>query len=284
MRKRLYPYAVGLLILVAGCGSVQDEPKDEASFTQDVAERLRKEVEGTVRVSAPRTLEIGRPDGTTSTVSLDNLWRDCSLRPEDCSDSVERFVRAISQHRKADLGLSREAVRATVRSKAWLDEFAKAGETPVARHLVGDLWKVYVFDLPDSMAGVRQKDLENLNITEEELDSLALANLENAITDFPHEPLEESSPIRVLHTGDSYEASRLLLHPRWRELAQGVEGDLLVSVPSRDYVLFVGSRAGREALDRFRKKTEEFASQESRPISSQVFQWTPEKWIVYEIE
>ncbi|MEP7010507.1 MAG: DUF1444 family protein [Acidobacteriota bacterium] len=171
-----------------------------------------------------------------------------------------------------------------MKTKSWIDDFKKKGGVPVARPFVGDLWKVYVFDRPDNIVGVHKGDLAKLKITEEELDTLALANLEAAITDFPHEPIEEGSPIHVIHAGDNYEASRLLLHHRWRALAQEVKGELLVSAPSRDFVFFVGSRSDRSVLAHFRRKMQEVLSLESYPLSAQVLRWTPEKWVVYDIE
>ena len=257
-------FAAMVAVTLASCGSV----RDEATFTEEVAEELRQEMrQGAVRVKAPRTLEVTYPDGTSSTPSLDNLWRDCSLRPEECDASIERFVRAIGEQQGAHLKLSRESIRVTVRGRAWVDELTKLGEPPVARAFVGDLWKVYVFDLPDSMAAVRAKDLKTLVMSEEELDAVALSNLTNALVEFPHEPVQEGSPIRVLHAGDSYEASRILLHASWVEISQKVKGELLVSVPSRDYVFFVGSGESPQVLKKFRQLVEERARVESHPIS-----------------
>jgi hypothetical protein len=104
-----------------------------------------------------------------------------------------------------------------------------------------DLWKVYVFDLPDAMRVVAADDLPALKLDPAQLDVLAMDNLGRRLASFPHEPVEPGSPVQVLHLGDSYEASHLLLHDRWPALKGSIKGDLLVSAPTQDYVYFVGS-------------------------------------------
>ena len=255
---------------------------DEAAFTERVAERARRELgeKATVRVTAPRTLEVRYADGTSMSANLDNLARDCELRPDGCEAAIATTVRSIAESQLATSTTEREALRATVKSRDWVDNARVLGAPPVARPFVGDLLKVYVFDFPDSMRPLVAKDLEILKITEDELDVLALANLDKALTDFPHEPVREGSPVWVLHVGDSYESSRLLLHDRWRELARKVKGDLLASAPSRDFVYFVGAGESAETLQDFRRRMEAMASEESHSIAPHILRWTPEGWQV----
>ncbi len=137
--------------------------------------------------------------------------------------------------------LHRENVFATLKDRAWLDATRKSGVKPVVRPFAGDLWEVYVFDLPDAMRVVDADDLPALKLDPAQLDALAMDNLSRRLASFPHEPVEPGSPVQVLHAGDSYEASRLLLHDRWPALKGSVKGDLLVSAPSRDYIYFIGS-------------------------------------------
>lgn len=86
--------------------------------------------------------------------------------------------------------------------------------------------------------------------------------------------MKTASDIRVIHEGDSYEASRLILHHRWAAIAAQVRGDLLVAAPSRDFVYFTGSRedvAGLRALARA-------SDQQGHPLTSTLLRWTPSGW------
>ena len=265
-------------ILLAACSP----SGGDAVFAEQVAGQVRRELgdQATVRVSAPRTLEVRFADGTSLTASLDNLGRDCELRPADCEAAIAIVVRSIAQSHVAVGTGRRETLMVTVKSRDWVDNARTLGAPPVARPFVGDLWKVYVFDQPDSMRPLVAKDLEALKMTEDEIDALALANLDKALVDFPHQPVEEGSPVRVLHAGDSYDASRLLLHERWRELAGKVKGDLLVCAPSRDFVYFVGAGESSEVLQDFRSRMAGLASGESHSIALHILRWTPAGWVV----
>jgi len=285
MRSRGGPATLALLLaaVVLACGR-----NDEAAFTRQVAERMRAaHPEAKVAITAPLTIEVATKDGTL-TFSLDNLWRMCEKGSEECEGAIERTLRSLAQGQAFDKAAVAAAnVRAVLKDRGWIESAAQLAlkgpkdkaesNTIVSRPFAADIWIAYVFDLPDGMRMLTRGDLAQLGLDEDRLHALALANLEEALTDIPHEPLGDGSSVRVVKAGDSYEASRILLHGRWAALARAVKGELLVAAPARDAVLFTGSR---EDVAMLRYMSERLAAQQDHPISTTILRWTPKGWEV----
>jgi len=267
----------GLLVAtLAACA----KPPDKAAFVEQVAAEARKSLPGsTVTLTPAKTVQVRYADGTIVASNLDDLWRQCTNDPKICeaarAKAVKNFLQAASRP-----AVRRDQVLAMIKTRAWIDNARKDGGSPIVRPFIGDLWKVYILDFPDGMRVLDPSDLKTLKLTEDELDVLAISNLDRQLTAFPHMPVEEGSPVRVLRVGDSYESARLLLHYRWRGLAGEVKGDLLASAPNRDAVYFVGSGESPETLLTFRLRMKELSRTEAYPLSPQILRWTAGRWVV----
>ena len=260
----------------------------EDAFTARVADEARRQpgLRG-ARVVERFKVTLTRRDGTEYQMYLDNLWRDCAQRPDACDDSIARAVRAGGEGQGTDDSVvNKENVRAVLKDPQWLagaqrasqekatsPEKAKESEI-VRRPFAAGLWVVYVLDLPDGMRIINHGDMAQLKLDEAGLDALAVANLEAALPALHFDRVKTGSDIRVIHEGDSYEASRLILHQRWAAIARQVKGDLLVAAPSRDFVYFTGSRedvAGLRALARG-------SDEQGHALTSTLLRWTPAGW------
>lgn len=272
--------AAVLLLVGVACRARED------TFTERVAAEARQQpgLRGTRMVERFK-VTLTRGDGTEYQMYLDNLWRDCEQRPDACDESIARAVRAGGEGQGTDDSFSRkENVRAVLKDSQWLagaqrafqvqamsPEKAKEREI-VRRAFAADLSVVYVFDLPDGMRIINRGDMAGLKLDEAGLD--ALANLEAALPALQFDRVKTGSDIRVIHEGDSYEASRLILHRRWAAIASQVKGDLVVAAPSRDFVYFTGSQedvAGLRALARG-------SDAQGHALTSALLRWTPSGW------
>lgn len=258
-----------------------------ARFTCRVAEALRARITGfEVRESAAFTILVQTPEGEgVLQANLDNLWNGCEQTPDQCDAAIDYYAEAAAQtleQLETPAQPTRENLRAVLKSEHWLRDIEAQTPDPeqngiLARPFVGDIVVVYVIDMPNSMRALTRGELAELGLDEEELDRLALANLEAALTEFPRRPVREGSGLGSLQAGDSYEGSRLLLHDRWAAIADEVEGDLLVAVPSRDLVLYAG--AGRaDDVENLRLLAAEMARRDPYPVSAQVLRWTDTGW------
>lgn len=274
--------SLGLLLSGVACRARED------AFTERVAAEARQQpgLRG-ARVVERFQVTLTRSDGTEYQMHLDNLWRDCAQRPDACDDSIARALRAGGEGQGTDDSfVKQENVRAVLKDPQWLENaqraFKDATTSPekakeseiVRRPFVAGLSVVYVFDLPDGMRVINRGDLARLKLDEAGLDALAMKNLEAALPALQFDRVKEGSDIRVIHQGDSYEASRLILHQRWAAIAPQVKGDLLVAAPSRDFVYFTGSREDVAGLRALARGSEELG----HGLTSALLRWTPGGW------
>ncbi|HXO20858.1 MAG TPA: DUF1444 family protein [Thermoanaerobaculia bacterium] len=274
------------LLAAAGCGSEGTPERLTARFV----ELLYIKMPGaSVRVVAPLRVEIRGPGGAV-TQDLHSLWQQCQLTPDSCDANVRRAVRLLARNQAlASLKLDRKRVVAVIKDTGWVEatgrslRSAPGGKAPgvelVASRLVGDLWMVSAFDLPDGIRMMNGDDLKRLGLTQEQVETVAVANL-RALAPPPRDPVEPGSRVFREHAGDGYESSRLLLHERWGKVAQEMKGDLLVSVPSNGTLLYTGSGEGAAAVGRFRELTRELNRQEPHPVSDTILRYLPAGWAV----
>jgi hypothetical protein len=272
-------------LAAAGCRARED------AFTQRVAKRLRETRPGLeVTVAARFHIQTRNADGSRNDVYLDNLWRECQAQGGDCEEAIGRHVRLSGQFTPdLDSYVKAEAVRAVLKDREWLAnvrEMTKKKGPPekareneiVSRPFAGDLFVVYVFDMPDGMRMVARGDMAKLKLDEAKLEALAIANLEATLPALTFELLEPGSKIRVVHVGDSYEASRLLLHAWWKPVAGQLAGDLVVAAPTRDYVFFTGAR---EDVAGLRSLARRVSDEGGHALSPRLLRWTQAGWEAY---
>jgi hypothetical protein len=276
--------AVGLTVGVFLAQGACRAPED--AFTERVAVRARALQPGaTVVVKERLHLEVTVKDGTRQ-MFLDNLWRFCQANADACDESMARSVAVVAQEQAtSDTFVKAEFVRPILKDREWMENVRQmmkdgppekaAGNAVVSRPFVADMFVVYAFDLPDGMRMLNRSNLAELKLDDEQLHGLALANLEKATPAMTAEAVEPGSRIRVMHVGDSYDASRVILHGRWKAIAAGVEGDLVVAAPSRDYVYFTGSR---EDLAGLRALARSAAAESDHALSATLLRWKPEGW------
>ncbi len=270
---------LALALIPAGCGGAEDR------FTSRVAARLRERYpETTVTVRGRLEIQTRSASGSTRQIHLANLWGDCQSARVDCDHAIERYLRLTAQEPETlDTYVKPETVRAVIKDAEWLENAKAAfvgkpagkGDGIVSRPFVAGLSVAYVFDMPDGMRFVTREDLAALRLDAAGLDRLALANLEASLPPIADEPAEPGSAVRLVHAGDSYEASRLLLHERWKPVAARVKGDLLVAVPTRDFVFFTGSR---EDVSGLRAIARRLGSQAGHPLSTTLLRFTDDGW------
>ena len=267
-------------LLLAGC----QRPEDR--FTERVARLVRERNPGTsVTVKERFQLQMKGADGGAHDLYLPNLWGECQDPGASCDLAIERYLRLVSQESGAtDAYVKPETVRAVLKDREWIEASrglfqgkpdAKAGNEIVHRPFVADLFVAYVFDMPDGMRVISRDDMGKLKLDADGLHRLAIANLQASLPAITDEPAEPGSAVRVVHVGDSYEASQLLLHERWAAVARRVKGDLVVAAPTRDYVFFTGSR---QDVARLRTLARLASSQGGHPLSPTLLRYTQEGW------
>lgn len=253
-------------------------PQDEAGFTREVAARLQRAMPKTsVEVRAPLTIAVG-----SSRATLDRIHDFCRREPASCSSEVDRYVAGIEEAgRLVDAPPAREDVRVVVRTADYMAaaRAALGEDAPLARPIAGDLFAMTVLDGPSTIRSAGKSVRDALGLTQDELHALGIRNLRRTLP-----PLSEvarpSRPGTIGNVaGDAYESSRLLLHEDWSPLASAQGGVLVVAVPAKDVVLYVGEDSAA-AVDALRTLAKQVARQTPAPLSDLVLRWTPDGWVV----
>jgi uncharacterized protein YtpQ (UPF0354 family) len=209
-----------------------------------------------------------RVRGQETPVSLHDIYRQVEAWPDSFDGAVASLVRDIVEiglDRVEDFDFATAAplLLPQIRSRAWLDEQGRFGDSGLVHRVLNDeLVVVYVVDDSHTMVFVCRAHVRLWQRTEADIHQLACANLARRGDGGMRQPAQE--PVR-LHSGDGYDAARVLL------LGHEAESEgLLVAIPERD-TLWVGTPEGQN-LAALMATTEAIAGQSPHPVSARVWQ------------
>jgi len=270
---------VAALVCLSLESSAQDVPKDEAGFTEFVAQAMRREVgDAAVSIKGPLTLSVGPLQA-----NLDRIFGFCRTNDTACASEVDRYVKGTAQVMKQQTApLDKASVRLVVRSSAYIkraqESLGSDGPSLQFRSLVEGLVLVAVLDTPRAIRPLDDRDLKRLAVSQDQLFELGGANLIANL-----EPLSDrakpvgSGQIGTI-TGTVYEVGRVALPSQWASLARAQQGTLVIALPTTDVVLYV-SESSSSAIDALRALAKSTAAKASNPLSATVIlKWGGERW------
>jgi uncharacterized protein YtpQ (UPF0354 family) len=233
----------------------------------------------TINSYPPEKFEVSVPNRETFTIYMANLW--VRIKDAPTEDRVEIF----EYHLRAMTGVlatkqpepRKEDIVPMIKDDRYL-EFPGKKTSIVHEHLAGDIWIVYGLDSPDSIKSLMQESVEQLGLNPSDLRPLACDNLRRIL---PEIKLHGSGPSYLLTAGGDYVASILLLDEVWAVLEERVDGDFVAAVPSRDVLLFTGSRS-KEGLEYLRRKAREIEQTGDHVISQTLLRRTQGTWKVFD--
>lgn len=270
---------VGALIALIPAGvAAQSVPTEEAAFTEYIAQAMRLEVgDVPVTVKAPLTLSVGPLQA-----NLDRIFAFCRSNTAACTAEVERYTKGAAQViKQQNAPIEKAAVRLVVRSSEYIKRaqasLGSDGPTLQVKPLVEGLVSVAILDTPRAVRPLDERDLEKLNLSQDQLFKLGGENLATEL-----KPLSEvAKPVTRGQvgtiTGSVYEVGRIAVHSQWAQLANAQNGTLLVALPTTDVVLYI-SEATPVAIDALRTLANKTATRAANPLSATVLKWTSERW------
>ena len=256
-------------------------PSDAQAFTEAFANLCRKTAPTLkFNVVGPLLLQVETPDGPVS-AHLDTVYSICKHDHEGCATFARRIIDAMATGFSSRHAESLSQLRIVVRPSRFLDELSPVGGKthPIAEPLVGDLWTIAVRDAPTAIVTLGQADLDTLKVDGAAALAAGKHNVESTLgakfaAGLPKvEPGEGVAGLR----GNDYLASLLALPDLWEPLAEKFDGQLYVAAPASDYVIFADARAKGNAAEMARFAAE-IAHAAKRPLSTEVFEWTPTGW------
>lgn len=152
---------------------------------------------------------------------------------------------------------------------------------PIERHLVADLSVTYAFDLPNCFKILARHDLRRLALFESQIHNLAMRNLDQRMMKLEPEFLESDNGLFLLRTGGDFEATTILFDHVWHQAADMVRGEVVVSVPARDVVMFVAA-GNRDGLAFMRSQTSCILERGDHIPTRHFLSRRDNAWVLYE--
>jgi hypothetical protein len=260
-------------------------PPTEARFAQLFMSELQQAGETRpIKFDADEfQLVIAENGEQSGLINLRNFYAEfCSLSPADRKKYLPETIQAILAPRE-ELPEDFETIKGHLRPKIWarasiehtnLQARIRGGQKgidmpqyEVGAHLLASI----VYDLPRSVRSISTEELETWGTSYYEALEIATQNLTEA--GFAYAKVGEG--LYVSATGDSYDASRILLTEFIRSLE--VQGEIIAMVPNRDMLLVAGADDD-QALEGMVTLAEQ-AVEGPRPLASTPLRLVGDDWV-----
>jgi uncharacterized protein YtpQ (UPF0354 family) len=212
-------------------------------FQRLLVKRLRDKG-WTIEERGELELRIG---GQDMTFYLDNMYqqyREGTL----LGDIVKMVTKTMSEAKAAlestERPLDLTQVMPMLKSRGWLDEVQRTQTDELAWQpfITDDIIVTLVVDMPNSLRYVKASEVTALQRTFDDVLELALANLlEHSAGGAYQLGDDEAGRMFILATHDGYDATRILLSPLLAQLAEQVNGQLIIGIPNRDFLIAFGN-------------------------------------------
>ncbi len=197
-----------------------------------------------VTVTAPLRLTLKDQGGKEWGAFLDNAYNEYLQDTSAQEEVIRRYAASLAATSAAGEGsLNPQHIVPVIKDAAWPQEMRRSVGEGAAEQVVedfnGDLVIVYAEDTPSNTRYFSPGDLEDAGIERSGLRTLAVANLRQLL---PPVDVHNGPLVSMLTAGGDYVASLLLMEELWSGEKLSVDGDIVIAVPTRDVVLFTGSR------------------------------------------
>jgi uncharacterized protein YtpQ (UPF0354 family) len=274
-----------LVCCVAGGAEAREKPipKTPEKFTDYMAERFAEAVPSAkVTVKTPLQLEVVVSNGP-HTVMLARVWDFCERERRNCRKEIDDFLSNMPAAMVENADSAKPSdIRVVVRTVGYAEQLrliAKdhPGHEGIVRPFAGDLWMICVIDMPHGISQLTRDQMTKFHLSEDEAFALGLKNVAAALPPLAEHGHSSKDGKRNYAAGDFYDSSRLLLHESWAEMSKAMSGHLIVAVPSNDFILY-GEGGSKAQLTGFADFAHEILSKAPKPLSDEVFHWTPTGW------
>lgn len=244
------------------------------AFSRIVAARLQEErPEVQVHMLGQSFLML-LEGGRRRVLSLESYYRRYNRAPERCEALIDMFLRQAGQQRRRTLSLLevRERVLPQLVPVALVEQTRRDGRELAAVRYVGDLAIAFVIDESERYSYIHRKLMQKWEVRETDLLALSVRNLQ-AISKELGSPLRIGRGKRlclIWEAFDGYDASRILLARSLCEMAAHVEGNPVIAVPHRDYMVMFGD-SDPAFVDEMIDRVHDEASHHKYPISQRLY-------------
>ena len=219
-----------------------------------------------------------------STLFLNNAYQEyCSLSHDDRPKSLRRFVRGwLDAHKPTpdEFADIQPDILPAVRSRSFFESarlrmvIGGSDDTFLQYQSIGDdLGLGLVYDMPDSMKPISNKEIDLWGVTFYQALEAARENLRQLRPKIMGPG--EGAGVYIFTTNDGYDSSRLIILDLIRQFE--VKGDYIAMVPGREMLIVAGSEdmPGLKAMVELTKK----AFQQPRTVSGVALRLDGDQWL-----
>jgi len=210
-------------------------PREPEAFAESVASLLKRlQPEYAVDLVGPRELLVnGRR------LDLENLYRMVNHEPARGTEIVEHYLEQLFTGDTVQLlTMSLDFARARIMPRIQPESIFNHLSREQVAHVpfVNDTVVVFVTDLPHMTVSITTEQQLRWNLSLEEMDEIARANLSEYAPDLEVQLVEskEGGKAAIISQHDGYDAARLLLSGLYERLAPQMGGNFYVATPARD--------------------------------------------------
>ena len=217
-------------------------------------------------------------EGQEVAIPLRDVLAHVQAFPSRLPETVDHVVQQVRERlaRVNDWAFDEvfERILPQVRTECWIRENSPPfGDAQiVSKPILEDLRTCFVIDEPEAMVFVTAGHLRVWQRSVEDLESLAIQNLKRLAEESGGVPMPEPGTPRILHTGDGYDAAKILLAPRLLTPQQG--DGLLFAIPERD-TLWVATESEQDHLEEVLAGVREVCDHSGHPVSDALYRLTP---------
>jgi uncharacterized protein YtpQ (UPF0354 family) len=134
---------------------------------------------------------------------------------------------------------------------------------------------VFTEDSEENINYITTEQFVKLNMTVDSLKKIAIKNLPLIV---PEITGDKENGLYVFQCGGNYENSLMLLPELFKASNIDIQGDLIISIPTRDLLLVTGSK-DKESLKKLKAIATSFYEKGDRPTSPYLFIWKKGKFV-----
>lgn len=152
-------------------------------------------------------------------------------------------------------------------------------QLPITRPIAADLVVTYAFDMPGMFEMATPLQLRRMGLDPLECRGLALENIGRIISSAR---IKQHGPVYRIITGQDMEACMILPRKLWENYRPRMTGKLVVSVPSRDVVLFCDGASHKAVRQMGEIAMEAYDEAGNHGLTLELLEWTKLGWRTYE--
>jgi uncharacterized protein YtpQ (UPF0354 family) len=252
---------------------------NESQFCQTVALRARLErPDLRVEPMGEEFLLVEDPIGQRSLLPLNAAYRAYCAAPDQEIHLIDSLLQTLPAGERApdrsSWAENRTRVMPQIVPLSLLEHCKRDGRELVALNFVDEISIAFVLDEADRYAYLNRRLLASWGVSERELLATAMENLQG------YSPNGEGAQVYQMGHGarqmftwetfDGYDSTRILLNRQLVQMAARVEGNPVIAVPHRDYLVLFGD-ADPDFLAEMQERIQHEFQESPYPVSERLF-------------